>query len=91
MSRIAPRDPEMHGSHHKCSVCLTEFGKYIWKNKHWCRVCLDNAQYPQLIHLTQAEREEQRKFHATHVDHKNSFLNTGNIEKKEEAPVAIGF
>ena len=91
MSRIAPRDPSMHGSHHKCNVCLTDFGKYIWKNTHWCRVCLDNAQYPELIHLTQAEREERRIYYSQNVDRKSSFLNTGNIERNEETALPVGF
>jgi hypothetical protein len=92
MSRTLERDSSMHGSHHKCSVCLTEFGKYIWKDKHWCRVCIDNAQYPELIHLTQAEREERRIYYSTHMDKKNSFVNTGNLDKKEESmESSVGF
>lgn len=91
MSRLADRNPNMHGSHHKCNVCLVEFGKYIWKDTHWCRVCIDNAQYPQLIHLTQAEREQRRIDISLRVDKKNSFLNTGNIEKKQEAEAGVGF
>ena len=81
MSRIGSRDPSMHGSHHKCNVCLTEFGKYIWKNTHWCRVCLDNAQYPQLIHLTQAEREERRLNFAKNDEKKSSIVNAENIKE----------
>lgn len=43
----------------ECHQCK-EPCRYIYQETVWCRTCLDNAQYPQLAHLTQAEREQLR-------------------------------
>jgi hypothetical protein len=89
--RLAPRDPSMHGDHHKCNKC-EEFGKYIWKNTHWCKDCYDKEEYPELAHLTPAERQQNRLDGAAgKIVKKRGFINLGNIEKEEKKPATMGF
>lgn len=46
----------MYGDHHKCNVC-SEQAKYIAKDTHWCRKCLDDVDYPHLKDKTLEERQ----------------------------------
>jgi ribosomal protein S14 len=57
--RLKKRDPAMYGDHHKCNKC-SEPAKYIAKDTHWCRYCLDTEEYPQLAGKTQDERDAIR-------------------------------
>lgn len=55
-TRLPRRDPAMYGDHHKCNKC-GEQAKYISRNTHWCRYCLDTEDYPHLAGLSQEERD----------------------------------
>lgn len=87
--RLIERDPTMHGWHHVCNKCEVEFGKYIWKDAHWCRTCYDIEESPELAHLTQEEREQNRRDGAAgKIIKPRGFINVGNIDK---VPATMGF
>lgn len=88
--RLAERDPSMHGWHHVCCKCDKEFGKYIWKDKHWCKDCLDEIDTPG---LTPEQRQQNRLNGAAgKIIKPRSLINAGNVEKVEEKkPATMGF
>lgn len=90
--RLAPRDPSMHGWHHLCSKCDKEFGKYIWKDTHWCKNCYDIEEHPELAHLTPEERQQNRLDGAAgKIVKPRGLINAGNVEKQEKLKTAVGF
>jgi ribosomal protein S14 len=58
-TRLKKRDPAMYGDHHTCNQC-GEAAKYIAKDTHWCRYCLDTVEHPHLAGKTQEERDAIR-------------------------------
>jgi hypothetical protein len=53
-NRLKRRDPAMYGDHHICKC--GEPAKYIVKDAHWCKYCLDTEEYPHLAGKSQEER-----------------------------------
>lgn len=63
-----------------CHKCQGPF-QYIHDWKPWCKVCLDCEMYPNLVHLTQEERDELRR-KAVQGEGKVSLVNAGNLTGK---------
>ena len=56
---MKPRDPAMYGDHHKCNKCQAP-SKYIAKETHWCRYCLEIDTNPQYSSMTMEEIDQLR-------------------------------
>ena len=84
-SRLKPRDPAMYGDHHKCNKC-GEQAKYIAKDTHWCKYCLDTEDYPHLAGLSQEERDVIKAENLEKMG-KSSIVNVKNMD----TPGKIGF
>jgi hypothetical protein len=62
----------------ECQTCGAP-SRYIYKEKVWCRTCLDNEQWPHLAHLTQEERDQRRRNFAS-GERQNNIINAGNLK-----------
>jgi len=79
MSRLPPRDPKLKEAGQQCHKC-EEAARYIYRDRVWCRICLDVEQYPALAHLTQAEREGKRAEQVL-PSPKRDTINTESLKK----------
>lgn len=84
-SRLPPRDPAMYGDHHKCNAC-GESARYIAKNTHWCRYCLDSEEYPHLVGLSQEDRDKIKEENLAKINGAR-LVNAENLKN----PGSIGF
>lgn len=84
LARLKRRDPAMYGDHHKCNKCAGP-AKYIEKNTHWCKYCLDTENYPHLTGMSQEERDILRDRNIANIKTGN-IVNVGNY-----AETKVGF
>lgn len=79
MSNVRPRrDPSMYGDHHMCHKECGRKARYIARDLHWCKFCLDTEEYPHLAGLTQEERDELKAKNLAAIGRTN-IVNSNNL------------